>query len=287
MNTIKVDCIDFVSVIFKRVEYAKLIHESIKRYVDYPYKYYIVNNGDNSVNSEELKKLHVMFENEPNVVIVNGLHQVNIDDGLCVPAIPSQSKYPQQYFIDNYGWDGYAKYDRRIIGFASWLQAEGMAKGAKAGNGKYICHIEHDVVFLNKWTDDILPLLEHNSFISYGWRHDIDQALSPQWSVIKRETVENNFYKEVGDLHPNCHYKDTYGLLSLWARETNNPFLLLENSFENKKLKSNHILKFPYGDEGFINGIPFLHHAGRGAIRSEDIVQSWISEVSDYLDITT
>ena len=39
MNTTKVDCIDFVSVIFKRIEYAKLIHESIKRYVDYPYKY--------------------------------------------------------------------------------------------------------------------------------------------------------------------------------------------------------------------------------------------------------
>ena len=175
MNTTKVDCIDFVSVIFKRIEYAKLIHESIKRYVDYPYKYYIVNNGDNSINSEELKKLHAMFENEPNVVIVKGVHQVNQDDGSCLPA-QNKGKYPQQYFIDNYGWDGHAKYDRRILGFASWLQAKGMTIGAKAGNGKYICHIEHDVVFLNKWTDDILPLLEHNSFVSYGWRHDIDQA---------------------------------------------------------------------------------------------------------------
>ena len=184
MNTIKVDCIDFVSVIFKRVEYAKLIHESIKRYVDYPYKYYIVNNGDNSVNSEELKKLHVMFENEPNVVIVNGLHQVNIDDGLCVPAIPSQSKYPQQYFIDNYGWDGYAKYDRRIIGFASWLQAEGMAKGAKAGNGKYICHIEHDVVFLRKLEIYILIVIIKIHMVYYHYGLVKQTTHSSYWKIV-------------------------------------------------------------------------------------------------------
>ena len=160
-----------------------------------------------------------------------------------------------------------------------------MAIGTKMGKGKYICQVEHDVVFLNSWVDYILPLLEENSFISYCWRHDIDQALTPQFSVVKRETIENDYYKEEGDLYPNCHYKDTYGLLSLWARETNKPYIILPNSWNDKSLKSKHLLKFKHGDEGFIDGVPYLHHAGRGSARSQDIANQWVDEVSEYLNI--
>tara|TARA_R110001599_G_scaffold84003_2_gene225873 strand:- start:11164 stop:12018 length:855 start_codon:yes stop_codon:yes gene_type:complete len=280
----KVDQIDFVTVVYKRVIYAKLIHESIKKYVNYPYTYYIVNNGDNTENSLELKKLNELFKDEPNVVIVKGVQQVNQDDGSCVPA-QNKGKYPQSYFIKNYNWDGYSKYDRRALGFGSWLQAKGMTIGTKMGKGKYICQVEHDVVFLNSWVDHILPLLEENSFISYCWRHDIDQALTPQFSVVKREIIENDYYKEEGDLYPNCHYKDTYGLLSLWARETNKPYIILPNSWNDRSLKSKHLLKFKHGDEGFIDGVPYLHHAGRGSARSQDIADQWINEVSEYLNI--
>tara|TARA_R110000824_G_scaffold62061_3_gene164546 strand:- start:57 stop:914 length:858 start_codon:yes stop_codon:yes gene_type:complete len=278
--------IDFVTVIYKRVEYARLIHDSLKKYVEYPYKFYIVNNGDNSSDSIELKQLQEMFKDEENVVIVKGIQQVNQDDGQFVPAKAGQ-KYSQEYYIDNYGWDGYSKYDKRMLGFGSWLQAEGMSIGTKLGNGKYICQVEHDVVFLNTWVHEILPMLETNSFISYAWRHDIDQALTPQWSIIKRETIENNFYAEEGDLYPNCHYRDTYGLLSLWARERNQPFVILKNSLEDQSLKSKHALNLSFGEEGFINGIPFVHHAGRGAARSADYYDTWIYEVTKYLDITT
>ena len=280
-----IESIDFVTVIYKRTDYAKLVHESIKKYVDYPYKFYVVNNGDNSEDSIELKLLRKMFDGEEDVIVVEGIQQVNQDDGVCVPP-KSNQKYPQQYFIDNYGWDGYSKYDKRPLGFASWLQAEAMTLGTKLGNGRYICQVEHDVVFLNKWVDDIVPLLENNSFVSYCWRHDIDQALTPQWSILKRETIENNFYEEPGDLYPNCHYKDTYGLLSLWAREYNQPYVILKNSLEDKSLKSKHVLNVPFGEEGFINGVPFMHHGSRGAIRSEDHYEIWISEVSKYLNIT-
>ena len=276
--------IDFVTVIYKRTDYAKLIHESIKKYVDHPYKFYVVNNGDNSKDSVELNILKQMFENEDNVIIVEGIHQVNQDDGVCNPAIGGQ-KYSQQYFIDNYGWDGYTKYDKRAIGFASWLQAEAMTIGTKVGNGKYICQVEHDVVFLNKWVDDVLPMLQSNSFISYCWRHDIDQALTPQWSILERKTIEDNFYKEPGDLYPNCHYKDTYGLLSLWAREYNQPYTILKNSLEDSSLKSKHVLNVNFGEEGFINDVPFIHHAGRGAARSVDYYSIWKKEVTKYLGI--
>ena len=149
--------IDFVTVIYKRVEYARLIHDSLKKYVEYPYKFYIVNNGDNSSDSIELKQLQEMFKDEENVVIVKGIQQVNQDDGQFVPAKAGQ-KYSQEYYIDNYGWDGYSKYDKRMLGFGSWLQAEGMSIGTKLGNGKYICQVEHDVVFLNTWVHEILPM---------------------------------------------------------------------------------------------------------------------------------
>ena len=280
-----IESIDFVTVVFKRLNFAKLIYESIKKYVDYPHKYYIVNNGDNSESSVELKRLKEMFEGEANVVIIEGIQQVNQDDGQYVPAKFGQ-KYSQEYYIDNYGWDGYTKYDKRPLGFASWLQAEGVTIGTKIGNGKYICQVEHDVVFLNKWVHDILPLLESNSFISYGWRHDIDQALTPQWSVLKRETIENNFYKEPGDLYPNCHYKDMCGVLSLWVREYNKPYVVLKNSLEDRSLKSKHVLNVSFGEEGFINGIPFLHHAGRGSARAVDYYDTWKYEVTKYLNIT-
>ena len=43
--------------------------------------------------SLELKKLNELFKDEPNVVIVKGVQQVNQDDGSCVPA-QSKGKYP-------------------------------------------------------------------------------------------------------------------------------------------------------------------------------------------------
>lgn len=275
------DSIDFVTVVYKRFDFARLIHESIKKYVDYPYTYYIVCNTNLVDKNDHLSQLHDMFKDEPNVVIVTGIEQINADDGIYVPGKAGE-KYNQQYYIDNYGFDGKTKYDGRMLGFASWLQSEGMTIGVRRGTGKYICHVEHDCVFLNKWVDEILPLLENNVFVSYQWRHDIDQALTPQFSIMKRDTIENNYFKEEGDLYPNCHYKDTYGLLSLWARETNQPFYICKNSTEDRSLKSFHVLDFN-GDEGFINDIPFIHHGGRGATRTDDYYHTWIDMVTKYL----
>ena len=276
------DSIDFVTVVYKRFEFARLIHESIKKYVDYPYTYYIVCNTNTVDKDNHLAQLHDMFKDEVNVVIVTGIEQVNSDDGIYVPGKAGE-KYNQQYYIDNYGFDGKTKYDGRMLGFASWLQSEGMSIGVRRGTGKYICHVEHDCVFLNKWVDEIMPLLENNVFISYCWRKDIDQALTPQFSIMKRDTIENNYFKEEGDLYPNCHYKDTYGLISLWARETDQPFYICKNSLEDRTLKNKHVLNVSHGEEGFINDMPFVHHGGRGATRNEDYYNNWIEAVTKYL----
>ena len=279
------DSIDFVTVVYKRFGLARLIHESIKKYVDYPYTYYIVCNTNLIDKNSHLSQLRDMFKDEPNVIIVSGMEQINTDDGIYVPGKPGE-KYSQQYYIDNYGFNGKTKYDGRMLGFASWLQAEGMSIGVRQGTGKYICHVEHDCVFLNTWVDELLPLLKENVFVSYQWRHDIDQALTPQFSIMERDTIENNYFKEEGDLYPNCHYKDTYGLISLWARETNQPYYICKNSTEDKSLRSSHVLDVHYGDEGFINGKPFIHHGGRGSTRHKNYYHDWISKVSKYLNIT-
>ena len=275
------DSIDFVTVVYKRFDFARLIHESIKKYVDYPYTYYIVCNTNLVDKNDHLSQLHEMFKDEANVVIVTGIEQINADDGIYVPG-KSGEKYNQQYYIDTYGFDGKTKYDGRMLGFASWLQSEGMSIGVRRGTGKYICHVEHDCVFLNDWVNELLPLLKENVFVSYQWRHDIDQALTPQFSIMERATIENNYFKEEDDLYPNCHYKDTYGLLSLWAREKNQPFYICKNSTEDRSLKSFHALDFN-GDEGFINDKPFIHHGGRGATRTDDYYHTWIDIVTKYL----
>tara|TARA_R110002020_G_scaffold537_5_gene2719 strand:+ start:2636 stop:3490 length:855 start_codon:yes stop_codon:yes gene_type:complete len=277
--------IDFITVVYKRFEFAQLIHESIKKYVNYPYTYYIVCNTNILDKDKDLDKLKKIFKDESNVVIISGVEQINADDGIYVPG-KSGEKYSQQYYINNYGFNGKTKYDGRMLGFASWLQAKGMTIGVKQGEGKYICHVEHDCVFLNDWVDELLPLLKENVFVSYQWRHDIDQALTPQFSIMERETIENNYFREEDDLYPNCHYKDTYGLISLWARETNKPFYICKNSTEDKSLKSSHILDVHYGDEGFINGKPFIHHGGRGATRTDDYYNNWIDVVTKYLNLT-
>ena len=54
--------------------------------------------------------------------------------------------------------------------------------------------------------------------------------------------------------------------------------------FENKSLKSKHALDVNFGEEGFINGVPFMHHAGRGAARHESYVKAWVDKVNKYLN---
>ena len=49
--------------------------------------------------------------------------------------------------------------------------------------------------------------------------------------------------------------------------------------------KTSYYLNGKIKDEGFINNIPYIHHAGKGSARSQDIVNQWIDEVSKYLNI--
>ena len=166
---------------------------------------------------------------------------------------------------------------------ASYALAEGLKIGLLAGKSKYVSFIQSDVVFLNQWTDDILPMLEENEFVCYAWRHDIDQANLPQWSVMKRSLFESDYLYEEGDLYPNIHYKDTFGLLSLWARKKNKKFHICKNSFNDRVLTKYHVIDLPHGEQGWINDKPFVYHYGRGTTRQGHLKDLWVKTITEYL----
>ena len=93
------DRIDFVLVIFKKYHYAQLTVDSIEKYVNYPHKIYVVNNGQNEGENNGYDILSDMFKNYKNVEVVKGVNQVNMDDGGYVPGKYGQ-KYSQEYYID-------------------------------------------------------------------------------------------------------------------------------------------------------------------------------------------
>jgi len=292
------DAIDFISVNYDgtyhgdthRWEYVKILHESIKKYINYPYTYYIINNGDNDSKNGGYSKLSEIFKDESNVKIIKGLDQKNYikADGYNLPG----SRTGKFKFKDGRGGihthDGKSG-DGRIIGIGSFTQACGMDIGTREGNGKYICHCEPDVVFLNNWIDEILPLLEKNTFISYAWRPDLDSARACQWSIFERSLIENpnNFYETPGDLYPNVNIQDTDSVISRYCKKKNLPFLITKNSYNNRSLKSMHVLNLNKGEQGFLpySNKPFVYHYGRGLTVTNDEYHRWISETTKYLKI--
>ena len=259
--------IDFITVNWKTPDMVRVTYESIKKFVNLPFTFWGVNNGE----QDDFNQLCDQFEGDKNVKVIKGVYQLNDS------SIPGLKKDIGNPWI-------HTKYDRRKVHLASYALAEGLKKGLLSGSSEYVSFIQTDVVFLNEWTDDVLPMLEHNVFVSYAWRHDIDQANLPQWSIMKREIFQNNFFREDGDLYPNIHYKDTFGLFSLWVRDTNQNYHICENSLNDKSLKDKHILDLPHGEQGWINSKPFIYHYGRGTTRGEGLRKLWIETVENYLE---
>ena len=77
------DSIDFITVLYdgcyhgrtNRNFFAKVLHDSIKKYVDYDYTLHVVNNGDNESKEGGYHTLCELFKDEPNVNIIKGANQ--------------------------------------------------------------------------------------------------------------------------------------------------------------------------------------------------------------------
>jgi hypothetical protein len=256
--------IDFIIVIFYRFGYAQILTESIKKYVkNIPYTINIINNGINKGENNGFDILKDMFKDEPNVNIIAGMEQ-DIDSNVLNP-----NTYE-------------CKHDGRKVSIGSHAKVVAMSKGLLNSNREYVCYLDADTIFLNEWVDDVIPLLNNNFFVSHKWREDI-QMDGNNFCVVKRETLDDNYLYEKGDLYPNLHYKDSNGMLSYWAQKENKPFVILPNSYENVALKSQHILDLQHGEQSWIHDKPIFYHQGRGSTRADDIYINWIKVTSTYL----
>lgn len=258
--------IDFIIVAYYRFEQIKLLVQSIDRYVTGEYTIHIANNGQNEGPGNGYDILTELFKENPNVIVYKGINQVQGTEHI-------NTSYT-------------TKIDGRLVGTGSYTQALAMKQLIKSGNRKYLCYVDGDVIFLNKWVDDILPLLETNVFVSHMWRHDLGQD-AQQFVTLKRETVESNYVDEPEDIYPNIFYKDTGGMLSYWALKNKKPFVILKNSFENPELKVYHLLNLKHGQQAWINNVPVMYHYGHGSMREESKYLEWISEASKYLNNET
>ena len=228
-------------------DYTRFLVDSIHKYTkDIPYKIYIVYNyvtdecveknrilSNFSDGKTEYEALEEMFGNDENVVLIPGVNQsdtTRIDnDG--------------SWFQDSGTFPG--SIDKCPVRAPSKYHSEGLTIGAKAGKQKYICYLDPDCVFVNDWTEELLPLLEKYFYISNRWdpgtmffnsekpQPRSDRTLTeselgrgcPQFMIMKRESCENN------KLWPDISYRDVGANITWFAQTKDLPFMCLKNSY--------------------------------------------------------
>ena len=127
-------------------------------------------------------------------------------------------------------------------------------------------------------------LIKDNIFVSDKWRTDL-QTHCCQFTLVKRNLVENEYLYEKDDLYPNIHYKDTAGMLGHYAVKENKPHVILTNSYNDLSLKRFHLLNLSHGEQAWINSKPIFYHYGRGSMRMDGLYTNWMKETARYLQM--
>lgn len=251
------DNIDIIITAVGRLEYLKLLTYSIDKYTTYSHKIYIVTDVRNEKEEQFFRELENYYEYYENVFIVESKNKDDDRDGFAPCSV-----------------------DGRMVGKPSFYKSAAYETGIENSNGKYVCLLDYDVVFLNKWTEHIIPLTENHFFVSAMWRGDLNIARD-QFFIYERKKFD-----DVG-LIPDCSIGDTTGNVTHFAQNNNLPFYICENSSTHgdTSLRARHILNLVNGEQIFINDIPFLYHYGRGSAREQELYERWIKVVGDYLEI--
>ena len=252
---------------------------SIEKYTDFQYKIIIACDVTNEEQIEFYKEVKYYFKDDNRIKVLKG----NTEP---IPS-PMVSDFD---VINREHYKRKTKIDGRVLGYNSFYKSSGTEIAIKNGNGRYVCMLDTDIVFLNKWVDDILKILKENLFVSAMWRSDINIARD-QFLIYDRKKFDEL------DLIPNCDYKDTSGNLTLYAQENNIPFYTCKNSspFDNVggdgSLRSEHLIKIVddysvnVGEQCYINDKPFFYHYSRGTYgRKDKSYETWKSEVLQYLN---
>ena len=288
-------------------DYTRFLVGSIHKYTkDIPYKIYIVYNyvtdefqeedrglkGFNDGKSE-LEALKEMFGNDEHVILVEGVDQ----------SATTRLSGRGEWFQNSGTFPG--SIDKCPVRAPSKYHSEGLTIGAKEGKQKYICYLDPDCVFVNDWTEELLPLLEKYFYISNRWdpgtmffdcekpqpREDRTLTESqlgrgcPQFMIMKRESCENN------KLWPDISYRDVGSNITWFAQTKDLPFMCLKNSYwwshwrghrgvswddvkDHTVNPENNILKMTRAKEGYIHEEAFLPTDGNSIGKS-----FWVHQV--------
>ena len=285
--------IDFCVISHCKPDYVRLLVKSIHKYVnDIDYDIYIVNNYiDEEVERKELEEI---FRDDNTVTILKGIDQSD------TTVIGASGTFRQR----SKDWIG--KIDGCAVAAGSKYGEWGHAIGLRAGKRRYICALDNDVLFLDEWVDDILPLLENHLFISNRWdpgnlfreaRNNIPKLgmARPMFWMMTRDNMEKH------NLYPNCDYRDIWGNITYFAQQNDYDFFILKNSYWNEQMrhryriafqdiepyyKSNdgHLLDIPHGEQAWIGDKPFFFHQTRGAYRATAALNEWIEKAGKYLE---
>lgn len=141
-------------------------------------------------------------------------------------------------------------------------------------SSKYVCILDPDTVFVDNWIDSVLPFLRDYVFVSNRFEYDL-QIARPQFMFFKRDFWLKN------KLHFD-EFKDTGGNITEFCRKNNLQFFILDNSYNNKEKKTQHVLPEIYCEQSFVNNLPFFLHQGRGGSKGDRSV--WFSTVENFLN---
>jgi len=141
------------------------------------------------------------------------------------------------------------------------------------GNSEYVCILDPDTIFINKWEEKLIPLLDTNCFISNRFEPGLNIA-RPQLMFFKRKFwIDNKLRFE--------YFKDTGGNITLFCQKHDKKFFILDNSYNNKELIEKHAFPDIYCEQCFIDDIPFFLHQGRGGLKGDR--STWIQFFTVFL----
>tara|TARA_B100000902_G_C27280899_1_gene901694 strand:+ start:367 stop:1200 length:834 start_codon:yes stop_codon:yes gene_type:complete len=268
------NAIDFIVVSYYRIDYIRLIIKSINKFVSYPHTINIVFNE--LPDSEEVKTLQKICSKQENIKLIQGTSQQNnyangeIDTNRNIIVTNNELVFTK---------DKYGNTDQ--IGPGSKNHSEGLTIGMKNTENDYVCFLDMDAVFLNKWVDEILPLLDNNFLVS----HRFDASKGPSGIVREMFMIFRRENFEKYNLYPNIDYVDAAGNITKFCIDNQLDFHILKNSLGNTELKKEHLLNLSCGEQAYTpDNIPFFYHYGRGATLTDELYDEWITNVENYLN---
>ena len=317
--------IDFIIPAYdiRTFDYIKVCVASIQKFwKDYPYTIHIVVNYENIEEVDQyrdyfqkqylsdLKTLwpHKTIEHENECIrVIEGVDQsesirVSRTGGITQRVGTTAPGFPLGITK--------GKIDGNGVAAGSWYGAFAFNKALKECDREYVCAVHEDSIFLSDHATNLIKIMEkgYYKFISNRWcpgkvfrvgGNDWDDGMARCMVFLcKRELydeieAQNYVEKGIWTTSPwNCDYRDMTGNMTWYAKQKGYPFLILDNSFEDKcrpkhKYKEQHVLNIKRGrhdtEQAWVNGIPIWFHHGRGGYRPTNSLDEWLEKTTEYL----